>query len=220
MLNELETIGAQACVGLLEASDLSQCAELFNDLDQRQAGKRITSTGLERISVVPKLVPIVEHYLGSDAKPVRATLFDKRADRNWALGWHQDRTIAVKAQRKVAGYGPWTIKQGICHVAPPASLLASMLTVRVHIDVVDEANAPLLIAPGSHALGVVAEADIPAAVERCGSLACLAGAGDVWVYKTLILHASARASVARRRRVLQIDFCAEALPGGLEWATA
>jgi len=220
MLEGLKTIGAHVCTGMLEAADLSQCAELFDDLDQRRAGKRITSTGLGRITAVQKLGPVVDHYLGSQARPVRATLFDKRADRNWALGWHQDRTIAVKVRREVAGFGPWTVKHGICHVAPPVSLLASMLTVRVHVDAVDEQNAPLLISPGSHEIGLIEEAAIPAVVERCGSFKCLARAGDVWLYSTLILHASERASIARRRRVLQIDFSAEALPGALEWATA
>lgn len=31
--------------------------------------------------------------LGAAARPVRAILFDKTEERNWALGWHQDRTI-------------------------------------------------------------------------------------------------------------------------------
>ncbi len=220
MLEKLEAVGAYVHTAPLGVDDLAQCAGLFDGLENGQPGKRITSTTLRQVSAVAEVMPIVEKHLGSGAKPVRGTLFDKRADRNWALGWHQDRTIAVKARREVAGFGPWTVKQGICHVAPPVALLASMLTVRIHIDPVDSDNAPLQIAPGSHRLGLVSEADIPSVVERCGSFECLADSGDIWVYSTLILHASARASVARRRRVLQIDFSAETLPGGLEWATA
>jgi ectoine hydroxylase-related dioxygenase (phytanoyl-CoA dioxygenase family) len=175
---------------------------------------------LNEIRAVERLADVVERHMGKKALPVRATLFDKRADRNWALGWHQDRTIAVKERREVEDYGPWTVKAGLHHVAPPASLLASMLTVRIHIDPVDAENAPLLIAPGSHKLGFVAESDIAGVVGRCGTRECLAEAGDVWIYSTLILHASARAAVVRRRRVLQIDFSADTLPGGLQWATA
>jgi ectoine hydroxylase-related dioxygenase (phytanoyl-CoA dioxygenase family) len=85
----------------------------------------------------------------------------------------------------------------------------------VHLDPVPADNAPLLIAPGSHR-ALVPEAEIPATVEACGTVACLAEAGDVWVYATPILHASARAQ-GSRRRVLQIDYAAGALPGGLEW---
>lgn len=205
---------------MIPEAELAQCASLFAELDHRQAGTRITSLSLGCIGAIKRLSAIVQRLKGRRALPVRATLFDKRAARNWALGWHQDRTIAVKERREVDGYGPWTTKAGIPHVAPPASLIASMLTARIHIDPVDMQNAPLLIAPGSHKLGLVREPDIEAAVERCGTFGCLAESGDVWIYSTLILHASDRAAVERRRRVLQIDFSAETLPGGLEWATA
>ena len=92
-----------------------------------------------------------------------------------------------------------------------------MLTLRLHVDPVGPGNAPLLIAPGSHRLGVLPEAAIPAAVARCGALACLADPGDVWVYATPILHASEPADAPTRRRVLQVDYAAAELPGGLEW---
>lgn len=153
--------------------------------------------------------------LGGGAQAVRAILFDKNPGANWALGWHQDRTIAVRERREVPGFGPWTVKQGLVHVAPPFALLAGMLTLRVHIDAVPADNAPLLIAPGSHR-ALVPEAAIPALVHACGTVACLAEVGDVWVYATPILHASARAQ-GSMRRVLQVDYAAGALPGGLEW---
>jgi ectoine hydroxylase-related dioxygenase (phytanoyl-CoA dioxygenase family) len=92
-----------------------------------------------------------------------------------------------------------------------------MVTLRVHLDDVPADNAPLLVAPGSHRLGLVAEHDIAAAVARCGTQTCLAAAGDIWAYATPILHASAASVGQRHRRVLQIDYAAQALPGGLDW---
>lgn len=154
--------------------------------------------------------------LGETARPVRALLFDKSDRANWALGWHQDRTIAVAARHDVAGFDPWTVKQGMQHVAPPFALLAGMLTLRVHLDPVPIDNAPLLIAPGSHRT-LVAERDIERAVAAHGVHACLADAGDIWVYSTPILHASDAATRPARRRVLQIDYAAAALPGDLDW---
>lgn len=159
---------------------------------------------------------IAARRLGPDARPVRAILFDKNHRTNWALGWHQDRTIAVTARCDVAGFGPWTIKHGMHHVAPPFALLAGMLTLRVHLDPVPLDNAPLLIAPGSHRT-LVAESDIERTVAACGIHACLAEAGDVWAYATPILHASNAATRPKRRRVLQIDYAATALPGRLGW---
>lgn len=155
--------------------------------------------------------------LGMGARPVRAILFDKTPSSNWSLAWHQDRVVAVRERKDVEGFGPWTRKHGALHVAPPFHVLARMLTLRVHLDPTPETNAPLLIAPGSHRLGRIAEADVARVVRDCGIAACLAEAGDVWIYATPILHASERASGARHPRVLQVDYSADDLPSGLQW---
>src|SRR4051812_4032501 len=67
--------------------------------------------------------------LGADCLPVRAILFDKTAEQNWSLKWHQDRTIAVRQRIHIEGFGPWSIKTGMVHVEPPFDLLACMVTV-------------------------------------------------------------------------------------------
>lgn len=92
-----------------------------------------------------------------------------------------------------------------------------MLVLRVHLDETGAENAPLLIAPGSHRLGRVPEPEVAAAVARLGTASCEAGSGDVWAYRALILHASDRARAPTRRRILQLAYSCEALPGGLEW---
>lgn len=160
---------------------------------------------------------VAAFVLGAGAKPVRAILFNKSPETNWSLAWHQDRTICVKEKRKTPDFGPWTVKGGMHHVAPPFDLLARMVTLRAHLDDVPITNSPLLIAPGSHTLGRISVSDVDEVVRRCGTKACMAEAGDVWLYSTLILHASEAASLPTSRRVLQVDFAAEALPNGLEW---
>jgi hypothetical protein len=155
--------------------------------------------------------------LGPDCLPVRAILFDKSAAQNWSLGWHQDRTIAVKHRVDVEGFGPWSIKTSMMHVEPPIELLSGMVTVRVHLDAVPSTNAPLLVSPGSHKRGRIPTAEIADVVRECGIVQCLAEAGDIWLYATPILHASDAAVEPRHRRVLQVDYSAHELPGGLEW---
>lgn len=123
----------------------------------------------------------------------------------------------MRARRDVSGYGIWSRKQGIEHVEPPFAVIERMATLRVHLDDVPAGNAPLLVAPGSHRLGRVPEGEIADEVARCGTVVCLAARGDIWAYATAILHASAASSADGRRRVLQVDYAAEALPGGLEW---
>jgi hypothetical protein len=160
---------------------------------------------------------IAEAVLGDETRPVRAILFNKSPGTNWALGWHQDRTICVRERREAPGFGPWTIKAGMVHVAPPIELLARMVTLRAHLDDVPATNAPLMFAPGSHRLGRIPEGDINDVIANCGTAMCVADAGDVWLYSTPILHASEAAAIPMSRRVLQVDYAAEALPHGLKW---
>jgi len=155
--------------------------------------------------------------LGPKAQPVRAILFDKSPATNWALGWHQDRTIAVRERVDVSGFGPWSIKSGMIHVEPPFVLIERMITIRVHLDAVPADNAPLLIAPASHRLGRIAEAALESTIARCGTAPCLAERGDIWVYATPIVHSSAASTRPDHRRVFQIDYAADTLPEGLAW---
>ena len=160
---------------------------------------------------------IASSVLGLKARPVRAILFNKTADRNWALGWHQDRTIVVAERMEATGFGPWTVKAGLIQVEPPFEILERMVTLRLHLDAVDPSNAPLRIVPGSHALGRLPESDIERVVATLGERLCLAERGDVWLYATPIVHASLAADRPRRRRVLQVDYSADTAPGPLAW---
>jgi len=155
--------------------------------------------------------------IGPDAAPVRAVLFDKSPDANWIVAWHQDRTIAVCERHETPGFGPWSTKDGVLHVAPPISVLERMATLRLHLDPVDDDNAPLVVALGSHRFGYVPANQAAARAADSRNLLCEAGAGDVWAYSTPILHMSARSVGDRRRRVLQIDYAAAPLPQPLQW---
>lgn len=211
--------GAWRFEAALDTNRLAELRATAAALPAERAGIRLQGRPELRSLLGPggSIWAIASAALGSDGQPVRAILFDKTPAMNWPLGWHQDRTIAVAERAEVAGFGPWTIKDGLLHVAPPFELLAGMVTLRVHLDPVPASNAPLLIAPGSHRLGRIAAGDVADVVRRCGTVACRAEAGDVWLYATPILHASEAAVEPRHRRVLQVDYAAGELPGGLRW---
>jgi len=158
---------------------------------------------------------VAASILGRGARPVRAILFNKSEARNWALGWHQDRTIVVRHRREVTGYDRWTMKDGLIQVEPPFDILERMVTLRVHLDPVDPDNAPLRILPGSHRLGRLTDAAVDEVAARSAEYRCLAKRGDIWAYATPIVHGSAAAIVPRRRRVLQIDYSPDDSPGEL-----
>lgn len=210
---QLHPDGAQLFEGALSPTGVAELRLFFSS--HRESARLTPAVGLAEL--VAPATEVAERFL-PQARPVFARWFDKSAASNWSLGWHQDRTVALAARREVAGFMQWTVKAGIPHAVPPFVILERMLTLRLHLDDVDEANAPLLVAPGSHRLGLVAEADIGSAVARCGTHACVARAGDAWLYAAPILHASARAQAPARRRVLQIAYSADTLAGGLQWA--
>lgn len=216
---DLERDGAVRIPAVLGAAELDALNSILSTVPAEQAGVRLTALpGLvDLLNAASPIGEIAAGVLGIAARPVRAVLFDKTPQMNWSLGWHQDRTIVVVERIEVEGFGPWSRKAGLQHVAPPFDILEGMLTLRVHLDPVGPDNAPLLFAQGSHRLGRIPVGEIDQIVGHCGSRVCLAEPGDAWVYSTPIVHASEAALTPSRRRVLQVDYAACDLPGGLEW---
>lgn len=215
----LATDGAQHIPVAIAAASLATIEFTLASQPADRVGLRLASLSALAALLAPTGA-IGRHaaaHQGQASRPVRAILFDKSATTNWSLGWHQDRTIAVTERHDAPGFGPWTVKSGIQHVAPPQSLLDRMLTLLLHLDPVDADNAPLLIAPGTHRHGRIPESEVATHVARHGTHACLAERGDIWLYATPILHASDAATAPRHRRVLQLDYSADPLPGGLQW---
>jgi hypothetical protein len=151
-------------------------------------------------------------------KPVRILFFDKTPDSNWAVPWHQDRTIAVKERHDVPGFGPWTVKDGTVHVAPPVELLEAMVTLRLFVDDCDNNNGPLEVACGSHRFGRIAAAEVKTIASTSRIFMGTGLAGDVLVMKLLAVHSSKRAASPTHRRVLHVDYASTDLPSPLEWA--
>ncbi len=211
--DRLERDGCLLVSAAVAGPALTRLADRFGAV---KAGARVSTRDPALDEVLAALASIMESVLPG-ARSVRALWFDKTRQANWLVPWHQDRTIAVRERRDVPDYGPWSVKQGTCHAEPPFALLAAMLTVRLHIDACPADNAPLEVALGSHRTRVAAD-QAASFAQQFQREFCLAAAGDLWLYRTPVLHRSARAALPTRRRVLQLDYCAEALPGGLQWA--
>lgn len=187
-----------------------------------RAGRRglLAVPAVRQIAQSPRIIGLMRHYFAADPFPVRAIYFDKSPNRNWRVSWHQDLTLAVRARVEVAGFGPWSTKEGVPHVQPPVRLLKQMLTVRLHLDATDESNGALRVLPGTHTLGRLSAASIEELRATRPEYVCRAAPGDVQLMRPLLLHASGRSTSDRHRRVLHIEYAAFALPAGLEWAEA
>jgi hypothetical protein len=219
---KLEADGAERIRSALSEDELSAAAALFR-LGSRP-GARLRTADLQPIAALlttdGAIGGVAAGYGGGGMKAVRAILLDKSPVTNWSLGWHQDRVIAVDKRREVPGFNGWSSKDGVLHVQAPAELIAGMLTLRIHVDPVDADNAPLIILRGSHVLGRQSESDIVHLATTLTQAQCLADPGDVWIYRTPIIHASDQQRLTAHRRVLQVDYAGFNLPGGMRWAYA
>ena len=166
------------------------------------------------------LARIADRLMGMPTRAVRVLHFDKTPEMNWAVPWHQDRTIAVTDRIEVPGFEPWSRKGGVHHVEPPGTVLSSIVSLRLHLDDCGPENGPLLAVRGSFRLGRVPAGQIKQHVRAGQIQVCCANAGDVVAMRGLTIHASERAARPGRRRVLHVDFSTSELPGGLQWALA
>ncbi len=210
-----EALASDVVAALLDA-----VVALDGPTHRRPGGVRnvLAVSAVAAVVASPAVRAWVEPILGPAAVPVRGILFDKTPGANWLVPWRQDVTVAVRARAEVPGWGPWSVKAGVPHVRPPAAVLASMLTVRVHLDDCDEANGPLRVLPGSHRAGVLDAAAVERWRADTAAVACTTTAGGAVVIRPLLLHASSAATRPRHRRVLHVEFAAGPLDNGLEWA--
>lgn len=166
----------------------------------------------------PPIADLVSGLLGPGARPVRAIAFDKTGARNWAVPWHQDRTIAVDRHDEAADVRCWTVKNGINHCEPPVELLQRMMTLRWHLDAVGPEDGCIRVLPGSHRLGRLKSADIRDLLANIPAIDVAVPAGGVFVMSPLLVHSSRKRITRGRRRVLHVELAAEQPPAPLQWA--
>jgi hypothetical protein len=162
-----------------------------------QPGARVFDTPLEVARLIEPggcLARLAAALMGAPTRPVRILYFDKTPEMNWAVPWHQDRTIAVADRIDIAGFAPWSRKAGVHHVEPPEAILSSIVSLRLHLDDCGPDNGPLLAVRGSFRLGRVPAQEIRRHVDRGKIEVCCAKAGDVVAMRGLTIHASERAS--------------------------
>ncbi|MFT7560399.1 MAG: hypothetical protein ACI93R_002319 [Flavobacteriales bacterium] len=191
------------------------------NLQSRKGGIRNAEkifTSIKHYSQSNSLKRIASSYLdGADANFVRAILFDKTPTNNWLVSWHQDKTIAVSQKFERQGWGPWSTKDNILHVQPPLEVLNKMITFRIHLDASTQGNGCLKIIAKSHEQGLLTQDEITQYVAAHEHEYCVAAKGSALVMRPHSLHASGKAKMPNRRRVLHMEFCGWELPQDVAW---
>jgi ectoine hydroxylase-related dioxygenase (phytanoyl-CoA dioxygenase family) len=196
-----------------DALDPAETSHLLRTLEasplaRSRAGARhlMKHAAVSDVANDPRLLAIASEFLGPCTVPYRATLFEKSSARNWLVSWHQDTALPLQERRDVPGWGPWTLKSGITYAHAPATALSRVVALRLHLDDSREDNGPLRVLPGTHAIGVLSEADTERLVREISPVDCLVPSGGVVAMRPLILHASSKAEADHPRRVLHIEY--------------
>jgi phytanoyl-CoA dioxygenase PhyH len=111
------------------------------------------------------------------------------------------------------------MKGGVLQAIAPASALAMVVALRVHLDDSTPANGPLRVLPRTHAIGVLTNDEIQRMAATITPVTCVASAGGVVAMRPLVVHASSKASDNEPRRVLHIEYATSVhLGAGIELA--
>ncbi len=216
--DELEEFGRVWFRGLLPRDEAERFGR-FCDVGKRPGTRLDLTVDLAEFFGPSSALPRMAIGLGVDPAPVRLTAFNKSAESNWGVPWHQDRVIAVAQRGDVPGYSNWLQKESAWHCEPPAGMLKGMVFARVHFDACREENGAMELALGSHHHGLVDAADARTVAEACPREVCVAASGDVLVVKALTLHRSLTSRSEASRRALRIDFARRSeLDDRLRWA--
>jgi hypothetical protein len=163
-----------------------------------------------------RFTTLIAEIFGDNFFVVKSIYFDKPADSNWFVAYHQDLTISVDKKLNVEGFGSWTTKHNQYAVQPPLDILQDNFTIRIHLDDTNEENGALKVIPGSHLKGIYRPETIDWSVET--ESICRVNKGGIMLMKPLLLHSSNRTTNNNKRRVIHIEFSRSPLPANLNWA--
>jgi len=129
--------------------------------------------------------------------------------------------LPLREKHEIAGWGPWSVKEGVTYAYAPAHALEQVVALRLHLDDSNEDNGPLRVLPGTQNHGVLSDEEIHLLSAEAAPIECCVGVGGVVLMRPLVIHGSSKAVSNEPRRVLHIEYAPRArFDDGLELATA
>lgn len=178
------------------------------DLQRTRAGARhvLGVPAVRQLAEDPRLLEIASQFVGNGAVPFRATLFDKSADANWLVSWHQDTALPLRERVDDAEWGPWSTKAGVLYAHAPAWALERIVALRVQLDDSTSTNGPLRVLPDTHRRGVLSDEEVERLAFQIAPVDCTTAAGGVIAMRPPTIHASSKSIDDQPRRVLHIEY--------------
>jgi len=216
---EVTDHGYWIVANVLSPAETEALRSAVETLPRGRAGARdvLSHPDVRKVAADPRMAGLAKTFLGRPAIPYKATLFDKSADSNWRVSWHQDLALPIRRRVDTPAWGPWTEKGGRLHAIAPAQALQSVIALRVHLDDSLAENGPLRVLPGTHGLGRLSDDRIAVLARETDPVACVVQAGGVIAMRPLLLHASSKSTTGAARRVIHIEYaCDTVFDGGIE----
>lgn len=210
--NDIERTGYAVVPGIFTKEFLDDLLQRINKLAPRRsrAGLRhaMSLPPVGDLARHPQMIDLAREVLGARTFPFRATLFDKSPAANWLVVWHQDTALPLRARSEAAGWGPWSVKEGIAYAHAPAAALSHVLALRVSLDDSLSENGPLRVLPETHTLGVLSDDSIHDLATRIVPVDCVVPKGGIVAMRPLVVHASSKSQTEEPRRVVHIEYAA------------
>ncbi len=164
------------------------------------------------LAVRPEVWGLAAGLIGPEAVAVRATLFDKSPDANWAVPWHRDERVELTEPVDSPEWRAWKRLGDRWTAFAPRDFLLKMVAVRVRLDDCGPRGGALRVLAGSHR------------GEAGDEILCDGPAGGAVALCPPALHASGRAdfdeAATPRRRVIHLEYAPPTPPGGARWPHA
>ncbi|MEL6928586.1 MAG: phytanoyl-CoA dioxygenase family protein [Cyanobacteria bacterium J06600_6] len=209
-----QLIDSQTVVNLRQA--IADNIDLQSDYGVRRLHRQIHL--VNELAHSNLILDFLHHQVDhSQFRLIKAIYFNKNANYNWSVPWHQDKTVAVTSKVELAGFKNWTTKQGVPHVQPPLNILEAITTIRIALDNTNARNGGLKTLPRSHHLGILNQAEINQIVQQQSPIFLQMQAGDALIMHPLILHSSNKSMNQKSRRIIHLEYSSGDLPEELAW---
>lgn len=214
---DIETQGFAIIPDVVSEASIDCLLEKLRDgkLRRSRAGIRhaLQHFAIMEFAQHPRFLDIARATLGNGASPFRATLFDKSSLSNWLVVWHQDTALPLREKIEAAGWGPWSVKDGVIYAHAPASALNHVLALRIHLDDSTGENGPLRVLPATHKMGLLSDEAIHELAAKLEPVECTVAKCGIVAMRPLIVHASSKSVSDKARRVLHIEYASSRFIG-------
>lgn len=216
-VTQLQRLGFAVIRSLISESEASEISRRLERLGKAAAGTRrlLDESWCRELGHRLRLDARISGLLPHDARAIQCTYFAKSPARNWLVTLHQDLSIPVANRVESRNCSGWSQKEGMLFVQPPPSVLEDILAIRIHVDDCNEENGALRVVPGSHVLGRLTAEAIQGLRDETDEVIVPVSRGGGMLMRPLLLHASQKVCVDRRRRVLHFVYGPPKLPFGL-----